>query len=62
VVWVIRNSGNEKHYLILALKYYYPKFWMPDNLGSGIPELPDIQKKQHMSGAWSCSGRVLMGA
>ena len=44
VVRVIRNSGNGKRYPNSAPKNHYPKFRVRDNLGSGIPELPDIQK------------------
>jgi hypothetical protein len=55
VVRVIRNSGIEKRYPISAPKYHSPKFRVPDNSGSGsgIPELFDIQKKQHTSRARS---------
>ena len=44
VVRVIRNSGNGKRYPNSAPKNHYPKFRVRDNLGSGIPELPDIKK------------------
>jgi hypothetical protein len=35
VIRVVRNSGIKNCYLFFVLKKHYPKFRVPDNLGSG---------------------------
>jgi hypothetical protein len=35
VIRVVGNSGIKNCYPIFAPKKYYPKFWVPDNSGSG---------------------------
>jgi len=44
---IIQNLGNENCYPILVPKKHYPQFRVPDNSGSGIPDLPEFQKTTH---------------
>jgi len=44
VIRVIQNSGNENCYPILVPKKHYSQFRVPDNSGSGIPDLPEFSK------------------
>jgi len=41
---VIQNSGNENFYPILLLKKHYSQFWVPNNSGSNIPNLPEFSE------------------
>jgi hypothetical protein len=45
---VIQNSGNEKCYPIFTSKKHYPKFWVPDNSGLGIPNIPEFTEKSKL--------------
>jgi hypothetical protein len=47
VIRVVRNSGIENCYPIFVPKKHYPKFWVPDNSGSGFTDIPKIDKTNH---------------
>jgi len=44
VIRIIQNSSNKNCYPILVPKSHYLQFRVPDNSGSGIPDLPEFSK------------------